>query len=151
MGGKNTALFFYIDVKCNHKFMEKKNWNLKVPSVILFDKKINSTQKILLSLIHSLSNETGYCYASNKYLCEALNMNKIAVSNLISVLIKKNYIERYIERNDKKQIVSRAIKLKIEIPINKYMNTSINKNVNQPINQNVKENNILFNKIKISI
>jgi SOS-response transcriptional repressor LexA len=131
--------------------MEKKSWNLQIPSVILLDKNINSTQKILLSLILSLSNETGYCYASNNYLGGVLDMNKVALSNLLSVLENKNYIEREIIRNEKKQIIKRSIKIKIDIPINKNINRSINKDVKHPINENIKENNILINKIRISI
>lgn len=131
--------------------MEKKNWNLIVPSVILFDNNLSSTEKILLSLIHSLSNETGYCYASNKYLSEVFNMNKVALSNILTHLENKQYIIRSVERNEKKQIVKRGIKIKIEIPIYKKMNRGITQNSNDTIHEKMKENKDIINNIKIVI
>lgn len=131
--------------------MEKRNWNLIIPSIILFDNKLSSGEKIILSLIHSLSKESGYCHAKNTYFASVLNVNNVRVSGIITTLIKKSYIERKIIRNDRKQIISRELRLLIDIPIIKNNNRANVINDNYPDIKNDKGNNILINKIKISI
>ena len=74
-------------------------------------KDINSTQKLLIGLVSSLSNLKGYCFASNDYLAECLNISKITVSQLVSDLEKKGYFGRIIYRNDKKQVEQRVLVL----------------------------------------
>lgn len=131
--------------------MNKQNWSVYIPASILLDKELSSTEKILIAVIRSLSANTGVCFATNSYLSELLNINKIRVSSILSGLIKKKYIERVVERNDRKQVVSRSIKLVKDIPINKKTDTGINKKVNYPISENRKGNNVLNNKIKIDL
>jgi DNA-binding MarR family transcriptional regulator len=131
--------------------MNKANWSVYIPASILMDKDLSSTEKILIAVIRSLSNNTGACYATNNYLADLLNINKVRVSSILTALIKKKYIEREITRNEKKQIISRSIKVINDTPINKKDNRSINENVKHPISENRKGNNVLFNKIKIEL
>lgn len=58
----------------------------------LSDRKISDKQKILLALINSLSNATGYCYASNEWIGEIMGIDKDTVSKNISNLRKANII-----------------------------------------------------------
>jgi hypothetical protein len=92
-----------------HIFFMEQNWAAVIPSRYLIAKDINSTQKLLIGLISSLSNLKGYCFASNEYLADLVNVNKGTVSALITDLEKKNYIGRAIYRNDKKQVEQRIL------------------------------------------
>lgn len=94
-------------------------WQAVIPSRYLVAKDINSTQKILIGLISSLSNMTGYCFASNEYFEELTSIKKVTISQLISDLEKKGYIKRIIKRDEKKQVIQRILVLDLtkEVPL----------------------------------
>ena len=74
--------------------MDYKNLKyVKVPMVVLLDKNISSTTKLLMGLIVTLSMKDGFCYASNKYLSSLLKVSKRTITNSIAVLKEKNYIK----------------------------------------------------------
>ena len=66
---------------------------LHVPSYILNDCRLDSTKKILLSYILSLSKTEKGCYASNERFGELLNINPDGASKQISKLKKLGNIE----------------------------------------------------------
>ena len=138
---------------------ENHNWAAVIPCRYLMSKDINSTQKLLIGLVSSLSNLKGYCFASNDYLAECLNISKITVSQLVSDLEKKGYFGRIIYRNHKKQVEQRVLvlildkhlPLETDIPImenndtlplnfiippieNRKDNIKVNSNINIKIN-----------------
>ena len=53
---------------------------------------INSTDKLVYGIIKALSNNLGYCYASNDYISKKVNLSKRTISKSISNLRKANYI-----------------------------------------------------------
>lgn len=53
---------------------------------------INSTDKLVYGVIKALSNNKGYCYASNDYISKKVNLSKRTISKSISNLRKANYI-----------------------------------------------------------
>lgn len=56
------------------------------------DNKLNSTDKLVYSIIKALANSKGYCYATNRYIADKYNFSKSTISNTISKLKKCNYI-----------------------------------------------------------
>lgn len=137
---------------------ENHNWAAVIPCSYLMSKDINSTQKLLIGLISSLSNLKGYCFASNDYLAECLDISKITASQLISDLEKKGYIGRIIYRNDKKQVEQRILTLVLDkyfplendIPIiENYDTLPLNSNIPPIENRkdNIKINSNINNKI----
>lgn len=64
---------------------------IKIPDSVLC-KKISPSAKILYAKLLLLSHKKGYCFASNKYLGELLNVTPRTITRLISVLIKENLI-----------------------------------------------------------
>jgi hypothetical protein len=94
-------------------------WQASIPSRYLIAKDINSTQKILIGLISSLSNMTGYCFASNEYFEELTSIKKVTISQLISDLERKGYVKRIIKRDEKKQVIQRILVLDLtkEVPL----------------------------------
>jgi hypothetical protein len=130
--------------------MKELNWAAVIPARYLIAKDITSTQKLLLGLVSSLSNLKGYCFASNEYLAELLNVSKIRISQSVSDLEKKGYMGRIIYRNDKKEIEQRILTLildkNLDIPISKNDNTLPLK-IDIPISKNFKENIKINNNI----
>ena len=139
MGGRsanqNPIRIFY--------FMEDLKWFSNVPSRYLIAKDISSTQKLLIGLISGLSNIKGYCFASNDYFSELLNVNKATISQAITDLEKKEYISRVIYRNDKQQVEQRILMLRLDkfsnIPLSEKLDTLPQKNDIPPL-ENLKDN-----------
>ena len=128
---------------------EKQNvWYYSIiPSTILYNKNLKSNQKILYAVITSLSNKEGYCFASNKYLAEKLNVGANTVSGWITDLRKKNFIQVELIRNDKQEIIQRRIYIN-DIPYNFYKEYPYAINKEEGVLQKSKENNIINNNIK---
>lgn len=63
-----------------------------IESSIVKSNSINSTDKLVYGIIKALTNNLGYCYASNDYISKKINLSKRTVSKSISNLRKANYI-----------------------------------------------------------
>lgn len=66
---------------------------VEVPVIVLLDEDLSTTTKLLMGLITTLSMQEGFCYASNKYLSNLMKVSKRTITNCISSLKRKNYIE----------------------------------------------------------
>ena len=53
---------------------------------------ISSTDKLVYGVIKALTNNLGYCYASNDYISKKVNLSKRTITKSISNLRKANYI-----------------------------------------------------------
>ena len=63
-----------------------------IESSIVKSNSINSTDKLVYGIIKALTNNLGYCYASNDYIAKKINLSKRTISKSISNLKKANYI-----------------------------------------------------------
>ena len=63
-----------------------------IESSIVKSNSINLTDKLVYGIIKALTNNLGYCYASNDYISKKINLSKRTVSKSISNLRKANYI-----------------------------------------------------------
>lgn len=59
---------------------------------IVKNNSINSTDKLVYGVIKALTNNKGYCYASNDYISKKVNLSKRTITKSISNLRKANYI-----------------------------------------------------------
>ena len=117
-----------------------------IPATVLFNNELKPNEKLLYALITALSNKEGYCYASNKYLGEKLNVDPQTVSRWIGNLRKYNYLVIDIIRNEKQEIIQRKI-YPNDVPYllnNRYPYIL---NSQEGIDEKVKENNINYNNI----
>ena len=110
-----------------------------IPAEIRYDKRLSSSQKLLYAEITALSNQSGYCWASNKYFSELYNVNKNTISSWISSLCKHGYIEVDINRAKGNM---RKVYLKKHIGIPKNMDRYNEKPVHNSKDSN-KYNNII--------
>ena len=83
----------------------EKNYKLIIPSQISTDIELSSTAKLLTGEIFRLSTKEGYCFASNKYLAELMNVHEVTSSKLISELRKHNIVKIFIDgKNSNRKI-----------------------------------------------
>jgi len=122
--------------------MVSHNWYAVIPSEILLDKSLSSTQKLLIALISNLTNEKGYCYASNRYLGECLNLSTGTISDNVSKLEDLKLVRRTLIRNDKNQVESRRLSI---IHLYGKRSSPIPKNPDTPIRKKPEVNNKDFN------
>ena len=115
-----------------------------IPATVLYNKELKANEKLLYAIITSLACKEGYCFASNKYLAEKLDVNPKTISSWISDLRDKNFVIVELIRNENKQIIQRRIYINdVPYPLNNgYQHQSKN---GQAIHQKVEHNNIRNN------
>lgn len=106
---------------------------LWMPSEILINNKLSDKEKIILSMIIYLSKDKGYCFATNNYFSDILNVTVVSISIIINSLKKKEYIKVNMNyKSNSKEIENRQI-----IPSNEVINRYY-QNCEYTINQNDK-------------
>ena len=97
---------------------------LWIPVEVLLNKDLSDKEKIILSMILYLSEETKSCFASNKYIASIVNVTANRVSKIISSLKDKEYIKVKLKyKTDSKEIEQRQITPIVE-NINRYNSKS---------------------------
>ena len=131
---------------------------LWIPAEILLNKDLSDKEKIILSMILYLSEETNSCFASNKYIASIVNVTANRVSKIISSLKDKEYIKVKLKyKTDSKEIEQRQItpivqninrynsKSQEDIETNNYLNSQKQQ---YPIYNKDKDIRKSYNKIK---
>ena len=70
----------------------KSNGCIVIQDRIVEDINLNSTDKLVYGIIKALSNNKGYCFATNDYIGKRANLSKSTISNTIRKLKKYDYI-----------------------------------------------------------
>lgn len=73
--------------------MKKKTKFINI-NVAFMGKSLSVTESALLSLIKSLSKKRGYCFASNKAICDTLNVSDRTLYRILDKLEEKGFIMR---------------------------------------------------------
>ena len=108
-----------------------------LPANVRYDKELKLLSRLLYAEITSLCNKEGYCWASNKYFANLYQVSIQTISNCISQLKEKGYIQlEMIYKEGTKEILYRYIRI-FEYPIKENFNT--------PIKENFKDNNTSIN------
>lgn len=93
---------------------------LWIPAEILLNEELSDKEKIILSMILYLSEETKSCFESNKYIANIVNVTHERVSKIISSLKDKGYVSVKLKyKTDSKEIEQRQIIPMVE-NINRY-------------------------------
>lgn len=82
-----------------------------IPNAILYDERLKNGEKILYTMISSLSNKNGYCFASNAYLSEAVGVTKNTIKIYLKKLEELNYINRAYMNGEEEDNIERKIYL----------------------------------------
>lgn len=109
--------------------MENPNYYAVIPAKIRYDKELKPNEKLLYGEISALSNKNGYCNAGNVYFSELYGVHKKTISEWVTHLKNKGYIEVEIIYEDKKiverriYIETRRVSAKVGLPIRENMDT----------------------------
>lgn len=131
---------------------------LWIPAEILLNADLSDKEKIVLSMILYLSDGTGSCFASNKYIASIVNVTSDRVSKIVSSLKDKGYVDVNLKyKIDTKEIEERQI-IPIAESINRYSekylegidknNYSGSQKELHPIGENDKDIRKSYNKLK---
>ena len=131
---------------------------LWIPVEILLNADLSDKEKIVLAMILYLSDGTGSCFASNKYIASIVNVTSDRVSKIVSSLKDKGYVDVNLKyKIDTKEIKERQI-IPIAERINRYSekylegigknNYSDSPKELHPIGENDKDIRKSYNKLK---
>ena len=91
---------------------EKPNYYAVIPAEVRYDKELKDKAKLLYGEITCLSNEYGYCYASNKYFANLYEVDLSTISRLIKNLVDRGYIKTtLIYKEGTKEVKSRYMQI----------------------------------------
>lgn len=82
-----------------------------IPAELWLDRTLSITEKVMLVEIKSLSKTERGCWASNAHFADMFDLSKSRVSEIISALVIKGYLDTTVKREGS-QIVSRSLFLK---------------------------------------
>lgn len=136
----------------NNNFNEqdnyKKNYYAIIPAEVRYDKRLKPLARLLYGEITALTNDKGYCWATNNYFANLYSISSATVSRYISQLKEYGYItiDYKIKNNniDKRKIYLNTIQ-------NNKVLTKLTREYKQNnqtgISKKVKDNNIINNTI----
>ncbi len=136
----------------NNNFNEqdnyKKNYYAIIPAEVRYDKRLKPLARLLYGEITALTNDKGYCWATNNYFANLYSISSATVSRYISQLKEYGYItiDYKIKNNniDKRKIYLNTIQ-------NNKVLTKLTREYKQNnqtgIGKKVKDNNIINNTI----
>ena len=108
-----------------------------LPAPVRYDKRLTPNAKILYAEITSLTNQLGFCYASNRYFEKLYQVSTQSINFWLRQLEEFEYIKRHIYRDKgTKEILNRYITI---------FDKPIQVNFNRPIQDIFKDNNKLLN------
>lgn len=98
----------------------KKSKYAVITADVLYDKRLTPRQKLLVATISNLSNEKGYCWASNKYFSEIMGCNERSIQRDLTVLDTLGILGRVIQLDQNGQFKMRVLTINdyADIPTN---------------------------------
>lgn len=79
-------------MKNENNFSGRTKYNYVIPGTVLHSTKLTANAKLLYGVISSLSNQEGYCFASNEYFAEMMCVHYDTITSWVSELKKENHI-----------------------------------------------------------
>ena len=87
-----------------------------MPTEILYDQKLQATEKVLYCAISVLTNKHGYCFASNQHFADLFKVSTKSISRWVNALKKRGYISvKYKKVKGTNEIEERRITLNISV------------------------------------
>lgn len=117
---------------------EKPNYYAIIPADVRYDDNLSANEKLLYGEISALSNEYGYCFATNGYFAKLYSVSNETVSRWISSLKAHNYVDVKLIKEGN-QVKQRKITLLTKTSIPSPQKDQY------PIDENVKDNNTSIN------
>ena len=80
-----------------------------LPPRVRYDQELPAAGKLLYAEISSMTDVTGYCWASNSYLGALIGLGKERAAKLVAQLERRGYIESEVLRDDRGAVTGRRI------------------------------------------
>ena len=81
-------------------------WTGYMDADVRYDKRLNSTAKVIMVEISALTNMKGYAWCTNQYLADAFDLSKSQVSRIIRQLAECGYINVYLNPGGERYITT---------------------------------------------
>lgn len=81
-------------------------WTGYMNADVRYDKRLNSTAKVIMVEISALTNMKGYAWCTNQYLADAFDLSKSQVSRIIRQLAECGYINVYLNPGGERYITT---------------------------------------------
>lgn len=95
--------------------MQKDFKGVWIPREIWCLSDLNISEKIVLSVANTLSEQDDGCFANNEYFAKLLNLSKGRISKIINLLVKKGYLKTdFSYHSEIRKVEKRKIKVCIE-------------------------------------
>lgn len=80
-----------------------------LPPRVRYDKELPASAKLLYAEISAMSDVTGFCWASNRYLGALMGLSKRSVSDLVAKLQDQDYIQILVIKSEAGAVEERRI------------------------------------------
>ena len=128
---------------------DKKNYYAIIPANVRYDKRLSPLTRLIYGEITALSNEKGYCFATNAYFANLYSMSNVSISRCISELKEHNYI-RVVYDIKEKNVDKRKIYIN-NLENKKLESEELNKKNEKLENEELKNNEEITNNEEINI
>jgi hypothetical protein len=91
-----------------------KNYYAVITSQVLYHKDLSCRQKLLVAMIANMSNERGYCFASNKHFAEAFDCEERTIQRDLSDLENKGILGRVMKLDAQGNLEFRSLVINSE-------------------------------------
>lgn len=118
---------------------QQRNWYAVITADVLYNENLNSTDKLLMAVAANMSNQRGYCFASNKALAAILQCSPSTVKRSIGKLEELHLIWREEVRDENNEVIERRIHL-TSAPLGAKP-TPLGANLHPPRGKNAPHNN----------
>ena len=116
---------------------QKPTYYAIISAEVRYDKNLSAYAKLLYGEITCLTNENGFCFATNKYFADLYDKSKVTISKWISELVASGYLSTsYTYKEGSKEIDKRYISI---------LKGGIKENLKGGIKENFKDNNTSIN------
>lgn len=133
----------------NNNNKDKKNYYAIIPANVRYDKRLSPLTRLIYGEITALSNEKGYCFATNAYFANLYSMSNVSISRCISELKEHNYI-RVVYDIKEKNVDKRKIYIN-NLENKKLESEELNKKNEKLENEELKNNEEITNNKEINI
>ena len=116
-----------------------------LPPRVRYDRGLRPAAKLLFAEISAMTDVTGFCWASNRYLADLLGVTKNTVSAMVGELEARGFLEIEVLRDEKNAVTERRLFITDAglfrlPPITKNRDRGIPKNDDTPITKNCEGN-----------